>query len=576
MKRLITILSFVLILSTVQSQNTAITDDNAYTADPSAMLDVKSLTKGMLVPRMTSVERTNIVSPASGLLVFDTNQNSFYYYTGSVWTNLSAGQLWTKNGSNVYLSNTDDNVGIGITNPNNKLLVKADASTGVDESIFAVLNNNGDTVFAVYQEGVRIWVDDNGGTKANGSRGGFAVGGFSPSKAGVTNEYLRVTPDSVRVYINDDYVPAKANGSRGGFAVGGFSPAKGAPTDNYLFVQDDSTRVYVADSMEGFGVENIESAANQRIMKLSTENYFIGHEAGLNSTTSAVYNSYIGYQSGMKNTVGSNNVFLGYKSGNSNTSGHSNVFIGENAGASNTTGPSGVFIGKSAGMSHTTGYENVFIGEWCGQNTTTGHSNLFMGRLTGSSNTTGSDNVYLGKYAGFFNAAGSENVFVGNDAGMQNDGVGNVFLGFQVGNTMSGSNKLLIDNSDADADNSLIYGEFDNDLLKLNSTVNVRDMFVIQESINLLIDGGTIIADKSYIKVEGQVSPIILDPLVPISPGSYIGQLLILEGISPINTVTLMVGGNVSLSNNIVLSNDDTIMLIWNGVQWIETSRSDN
>lgn len=575
MKKTITLLSLVLILlSAVQSQNIAITDDNAYTANPSAMLDIKSLTKGMLVPRMTSVERTNIVSPATGLLVFDTNVNEFFYYTGSVWTNLSAGQLWTKSGGYVYLSNTDDNVGIGITNPDNKLLVKADATTGIDESIFAVLNNNGDTVFAVYQEGVRIWVDDNGGTKANGSRGGFAVGGYSPTKAGFTNEYLRVTPDSVRIYINDDYVPAKANGSRGGFAVGGYSPAKGAPTDNYLFVQDDSTRVYVADSMEGFGVENIESTANQRIMKLSTENYYIGHEAGLNSLTTAVYNSFIGYQSGMANTVGSNNVFLGYKSGNKNTSGHSNVFIGENAGASNTTGPSGVFIGKSAGMSHTTGYENIFIGEWCGQNTTTGHSNLFMGRLTGSSNITGSDNVYLGKYAGYFNVAGSQNVFVGNDAGMQNDGNGNVFLGYQVGNTMSGSNKLLIDNSDADQNNSLIYGEFDNDLLKLNSTVNVRDMFVIQESIQLLNNGGTIISDKSYIKVEGVGGPVVLDAVVPISPGTYVGQLLILEG--NISNVTIMNGGSVSLSNLIVLDINDTLTLIWNGSQWIETSRSIN
>ena len=104
---------------------------------------------------------------------------------------------------------------------------------------------------------MRIWVDDNGGTKANGSRGGFAVGGFSPTKAGFTNEYLRVTPDSVRVYIDDDYVPAKANGSRGGFAVGGFSPTKGTPTDNYLFVQDDSTRIYTGDVTAGFGVKNI-------------------------------------------------------------------------------------------------------------------------------------------------------------------------------------------------------------------------------------------------------------------------------------------------------------------------------
>ena len=38
------------------SQNIAITDDNAYTAQNSAMLDVKSLTKGLLVPRLTSAQ----------------------------------------------------------------------------------------------------------------------------------------------------------------------------------------------------------------------------------------------------------------------------------------------------------------------------------------------------------------------------------------------------------------------------------------------------------------------------------------------------------------------------------------
>jgi len=38
--------------------------------DPSAMLDVKSTTKGMLVPRMAATERNAIISPAKGLIVF--------------------------------------------------------------------------------------------------------------------------------------------------------------------------------------------------------------------------------------------------------------------------------------------------------------------------------------------------------------------------------------------------------------------------------------------------------------------------------------------------------------------------
>ena len=58
--------------------------------DGSAMLDVKSTDKGMLVPRMTSAQRTGISSPATGLLVFDMDNASFWYYDGSSWADLSA------------------------------------------------------------------------------------------------------------------------------------------------------------------------------------------------------------------------------------------------------------------------------------------------------------------------------------------------------------------------------------------------------------------------------------------------------------------------------------------------------
>lgn len=40
--------------------------------DPSAMLDVKSTTKGILIPRMTFAQEQAIVSPAQGLMVFNT------------------------------------------------------------------------------------------------------------------------------------------------------------------------------------------------------------------------------------------------------------------------------------------------------------------------------------------------------------------------------------------------------------------------------------------------------------------------------------------------------------------------
>ena len=147
--------------------------------------------------------------------------------------------IWKRSGNEIFYN--QGNVGIGDISPAGKLIVRSDSSSAIDDVIFSVLNYNGDTVMAVYQEGVRIWVpDDTSGTKASGSRGGFAVGGYSPSKAS-GNEYLRVTPDSVRVYIKENS-GTKASGNRGGFAVGGFSPSKSF-TDYYFNLEYDSAEV---------------------------------------------------------------------------------------------------------------------------------------------------------------------------------------------------------------------------------------------------------------------------------------------------------------------------------------------
>ena len=57
------------------------------TANNSAMLDVSSTTKGMLVPRMLKSERDLISTPATGLLIYQTdNTPGFYYYNGTAWT----------------------------------------------------------------------------------------------------------------------------------------------------------------------------------------------------------------------------------------------------------------------------------------------------------------------------------------------------------------------------------------------------------------------------------------------------------------------------------------------------------
>ena len=55
----------------------------------SSVLDVSSTTKGILIPRMTQVQRIAITAPATGLLVYQTNApTGFYYYNGSAWKTL--------------------------------------------------------------------------------------------------------------------------------------------------------------------------------------------------------------------------------------------------------------------------------------------------------------------------------------------------------------------------------------------------------------------------------------------------------------------------------------------------------
>ncbi len=59
--------------------------------DASAILDVSSTSQGMLVPRMTDAQRDLIATPATGLLVYQTNgAQGFYFYDGTSWVSLNA------------------------------------------------------------------------------------------------------------------------------------------------------------------------------------------------------------------------------------------------------------------------------------------------------------------------------------------------------------------------------------------------------------------------------------------------------------------------------------------------------
>ena len=100
------------------------------TASPnnSALLDLNSTTKGLLMPRLTTSQMFAIQSPAAGLLIYNTSYNQLYQYNGSNWLPILNGNYWSKPiTSRDVISNTSDSVGIGLAIPGHRLDVNGNA-----------------------------------------------------------------------------------------------------------------------------------------------------------------------------------------------------------------------------------------------------------------------------------------------------------------------------------------------------------------------------------------------------------------------------------------------------------------
>ncbi|MEM6965091.1 MAG: tail fiber domain-containing protein, partial [Bacteroidota bacterium] len=158
--------------------------------------------------------------------------------------------------------------------------------------------------------------------------------------------------------------------------------------------------------------------------------------------------------------------------------------------STNTSGPAklsfpnnngNVIIGDQAGTATTTGVANTFLGFLAGSKTTTAERNTFVGGGAGRDNTTGQLNTYIGVDAGRDNTTGNNNTYLGLNAGLQNNGSGNVFIGYLAGSqATAASNRLYIDNSNTTT--PLIYGEFDNNRVGINRVATTNTLEVNGEA----------------------------------------------------------------------------------------------
>lgn len=111
MKKIILCLSMIATVASTHAQNTFPATGSAgigtITPNASSILEMQSTTKGMLVPRMTAKQRNAIASPATGLLIYQTDGTAgFYFYNGTAWTAIAGGTA----------TETDPQVGTNTTN----------------------------------------------------------------------------------------------------------------------------------------------------------------------------------------------------------------------------------------------------------------------------------------------------------------------------------------------------------------------------------------------------------------------------------------------------------------------------
>lgn len=85
------VLGLLLVMLVVNGRAQLCISADGSTADPSAMVEVKSTAKGLLLPRMTTLQRDAISTPAEGLMIYNTDEKWTEVFDSNEWKALSGG-----------------------------------------------------------------------------------------------------------------------------------------------------------------------------------------------------------------------------------------------------------------------------------------------------------------------------------------------------------------------------------------------------------------------------------------------------------------------------------------------------
>lgn len=254
-----------------------------------------------------------------------------------------------------------------------------------------------------------------------------------------SNEISPSNKDGILIPKADAFPATNPTASQDGMLL--YVTGDGAQTKGFYYWNNTTTSwVTIASGSLVEKIDDLTDAKSDNDGTNDGSSVFLGVNAGNNDDLTDNRNVGIGYNSMVTNKTGRNNLALGYNSLRFNTTGQSNNALGSFSLFSNTTGNNNTANGFDALYSNTTGFEN-----------------------TGS-----------GAYSLFNNSVGKENTSIGYRSGYSlTNGEGNVFLGFKAGYFETNSDRLYIENSDSAS--PLIYGEFDNDILRANGELQVSN-----------------------------------------------------------------------------------------------------
>lgn len=380
--------------------------------NPSAMLDVQSTDKGILIPRMTTLQRTSISNPANGLLVFDSQTESFWFFASGSWSELK-----------------DSSSGSQISDSDGNTIIDVEASPNEDKIRFQVAGKEIGLIDSTHFD--LVFPDSS-----------TIIGHL----AGNENAIISYPSEDDQGKFNTFF------GLKSGF--------HNNPDPN-ICSSYNLWEIYE----NGCGSHNTFLGNKSGLSNtFGRHNLFIGSRAGLNNLGDYFFSPGQG-------GPGSENTFLGFMSGQFNANGYWNTFVGAYSGEENGRGipnfgencSHNTYIGVFAGRFNRDGRHNTYIGTEAGGgwDSNTGERNVYLGRRAGYGNT-GDENVFVGTDAGYSYDGeiipGYRNTFIGNEAGFFSEGSDNVFIGNMAGYFEDESNKLYIANNNTN--NPLIYGDF--------------------------------------------------------------------------------------------------------------------